>query len=180
MARRRRLSAPLFEPGPRISRTATSVPTLLVRGRPIRRSSTGNRRTPSHESFPPSRWGAWENPTKLQKWRCFWRRMTPVLPQVSNCSLMVAEGKSDRIGEPTTLERASSERGIHDNNKGDAAGFGGHGNRCPGHEWLFPALAINVRDDVDICVAHVVLDDLRPRILSQHHGGEHSTGAPKT
>ena len=35
------------------------------------------------------------------------------------------------------LERAYSERGINDNNKGDSAGFGGHGNQCPVRERLF-------------------------------------------
>ena len=50
---------------------------------------------------------------------------------------MVAEGKSDRLGAPTTLGRAYSERGINDNNKSISAGFGGHGNRCPGREQLF-------------------------------------------
>ena len=36
------------------------------------------------------------NPMKLPGWLCFWHRMTPVSSQVSNCSLMAAEGKSDR------------------------------------------------------------------------------------
>jgi len=40
-------------------------------------------------------WGAWGSPTKLPKPRCFWRPMIPVLLQVSNCSWMAAEGKSD-------------------------------------------------------------------------------------
>src|ERR1700750_2434834 len=30
-----------------------------------------------------------------------------------------------------------TQRGINDNNKGDSAGFGGHGNQCPGCERLF-------------------------------------------
>src|SRR4030081_1146740 len=30
-----------------------------------------------------------------------------------------------------------SERGINDNNKGDAAGVAGHDNQCPGRERLF-------------------------------------------
>src|SRR4029077_790996 len=38
---------------------------------------------------------------------------------------------------PTTLGRAYSERGINDNNKGDSAGFAGHGNQCIGRERLF-------------------------------------------
>jgi hypothetical protein len=31
----------------------------------------------------------------------------------------------------------NTERGINDNNKGNAAGFAGHGNQCPGRERLF-------------------------------------------
>src|SRR6266478_1513682 len=30
-----------------------------------------------------------------------------------------------------------SERGINDNNKGDAAGFGSHGNQCPSRDRLY-------------------------------------------
>src|SRR5260370_5684996 len=30
-----------------------------------------------------------------------------------------------------------SERGINDNSKGDAAGFGSHGNQCPGRDRLY-------------------------------------------
>ena len=30
-----------------------------------------------------------------------------------------------------------TQRGINDNNKGDSAGFAGHGNQCPGRERLF-------------------------------------------
>ena len=45
---------------------------------------------------PPSRWDAWGNQMKLPRRRCFWPLMTPVLSPVSNCSLMAAEGKSDR------------------------------------------------------------------------------------
>jgi len=41
-------------------------------------------------------WDEWEILTKLLRWRCFWRRMTPVSSQVSSCSLMVAEDRSDR------------------------------------------------------------------------------------
>src|SRR6267142_2399759 len=137
MARRRPLSVLLSEPGPWISRIVTFVPTLLVRGRPIPRLSMGNRQTPLHGSCPPSRWDAWENPMKLLEPHFFWHRTIPVLSQVSNCSLMVAEDKSDRLGAPTTLGRAYSERGINDNNKSISAGFGGHGNRCPGREQLF-------------------------------------------
>ena len=43
---------------------------------------------------------------------------------------------------PTTLGRAYSERGINDNNKGDSAGFAGHGNQCPGRERFFIAAII--------------------------------------
>ena len=45
---------------------------------------------------PPSRWGAWGNPRKLRRWRCFSRRMTPVSSRVSNCSLTAGEPRSDQ------------------------------------------------------------------------------------
>src|ERR1700733_3709497 len=96
MARQRQLSAPSSEPGPRISRTAIFVPTLLAQVRPIRRLSMDNLPTPLHESCPPSRWDEWGIPTKLLRRHCFWRRMTLASLQVSNCSLMAAEDKSDR------------------------------------------------------------------------------------
>jgi NAD(P)-dependent dehydrogenase (short-subunit alcohol dehydrogenase family) len=46
--------------------------------------------------WPQSRWDAWENPMKLLRPHFFWRPMIPVLSRVSSCSLMAAEGKSDR------------------------------------------------------------------------------------
>ena len=49
-------------------------------------------------------WDVWEKPMKLQRLRCFWLRMIPVLSPVSNCSLMAAERKSDR--KPTAQDRA--------------------------------------------------------------------------
>src|SRR6202049_1612998 len=45
---------------------------------------------------PPSRWDAWGNPRKLQRSRCFWRRMTPVSSRASSCSLTAAEPRSNR------------------------------------------------------------------------------------
>ena len=72
---------------------------VISPGRPIRRSSMRSLQTPLHESCPPSRWDGWGTPTKLPKRRCFWHRMTPASSRVSNCSLMVVEGKSDR-GSP--------------------------------------------------------------------------------
>ena len=95
MARRRPLFAPSSEPGPRISKTVTSVPTLLVRGRPTPRLSMDNQRRLLRGLCPPSRWVVWGNPMKSPRLRFFWRRMTPVLSRVSNCSLMAAEDKSD-------------------------------------------------------------------------------------
>src|ERR1700723_777124 len=71
------------------------------------RLSTDNPQTPLHESCPPSRWDAWENPMKLLKPRCFWRRMIPVLLQVSNCSLTAAEAKSDRLARPELKARTN-------------------------------------------------------------------------
>jgi NAD(P)-dependent dehydrogenase (short-subunit alcohol dehydrogenase family) len=65
-------------------------------GRPIRQLSRDSLQTPLHESCPRSQWDGWGIPTKLPKRRCFWRRTTPVSSQVSNCSLMAAEGSSDR------------------------------------------------------------------------------------
>jgi NAD(P)-dependent dehydrogenase (short-subunit alcohol dehydrogenase family) len=56
----------------------------------------GNLQTPLQESCPQSRWDAWENPMKLIRPHFFWRPMIPVLSRVSSCSLMAAEGKSDR------------------------------------------------------------------------------------
>jgi hypothetical protein len=44
-------------------------------------------------TIPMGRMGT---PMKLPKQHCFWRRMTPVSSQVLSCSLMAAEGKSDR------------------------------------------------------------------------------------
>src|SRR5260370_35586462 len=96
MHQRRPPSVPSSEPGPRISKTVIFVPTSLAQGRPILRLSMGNLRTPLHESCPPFQWGGWEILTKLLKLRFFWRRMIPVLLQVSNSSLMAVEGKSDR------------------------------------------------------------------------------------
>src|SRR5277367_4958924 len=103
MAQRRPPSAPSSEPGPRISRNVIFVATSLAQGRPILRLSMDNLQTPLHESCPPSRWDAWENPMKLLKPRFFWRPMTLVSSRVSNCSWLAAEGKSDR----ETLHRRS-------------------------------------------------------------------------
>ena len=36
-----------------------------------------------------------------------------------------------------TALRLNPQRGINGNNKGVSAGFGGHGNQCPGRKWLF-------------------------------------------
>src|SRR5882757_9134449 len=96
MAQRRPPSVPSSEPGPQISKTVIFVPTSLAQGRPILRLSMGNLRTPLHESCPPFQWDAWENPMRLPRQHCFWRRMIPVSLRVSSCSLMGAEGKSDR------------------------------------------------------------------------------------
>src|SRR6266404_9679255 len=86
------------EPGLQISRTVVSAQTLLVRVRSIHRWRVGNLQTSLRGLCPPSRWHAWGNPRKLRRWRCFWRRMTPVLSQVSNCSLTAAEPRSNRKG----------------------------------------------------------------------------------
>ena len=45
--------------------------------------------------------------------------------------------RTEVVKSTNLLGRAYSERGINDNNKGDAAGFAGHGNQCPGRERLF-------------------------------------------
>ena len=102
-ARRRLLSVPLSEPGPRNSKTVVFVPTLLARGPPTRLLLADNQQMRLPESCPPSRWDAWGIQTKLPKLCFFWRRMTPVSPRVSNCSLTAAEGKSD--GEPLPRSR---------------------------------------------------------------------------
>jgi len=47
------------------------------------------------------------------------------------------------------------------------------------HSLFPPALAVNVLGHVDICVAHVVPDDLRPCTLVQHEPGVHRAEAPK-
>jgi NAD(P)-dependent dehydrogenase (short-subunit alcohol dehydrogenase family) len=39
---------------------------------------------------------AWGSPMKLQRWRCFWLRMTPVSSPVSNFSLTAAKRRSNR------------------------------------------------------------------------------------
>ena len=96
MAQQRPLSAPSSGPGLRISRIVIFAPTLLAQGRRIRRLSMGNLQMPLRGLYPPSPWGAWENPMKSLKPRFFWRLMIPVLSRVSSCSLMAAEGKSNR------------------------------------------------------------------------------------
>src|SRR5579863_2041599 len=95
-ARRRPPSAHSSEPGPRISRTAIFVQTLSAQAQPIRQLWMGNLKTLLRGLCPPFRWGVWANQMKLPRRRCFWRRMIPVLLQVSNSSLTVVEGKSDR------------------------------------------------------------------------------------
>src|SRR5260370_31442456 len=57
-----------------------------------------NQRTLLQGLCRQSRWDAWGNPRKLLRWRCFWRRMTPVSSPVSNCSLTAAERRSNRKG----------------------------------------------------------------------------------
>src|SRR6202051_2059565 len=42
---------------------------------------------------------------KLLRWRCFWRRMTPVSSRVSNCSLTAAEPRSNRKEDIMTSRR---------------------------------------------------------------------------
>jgi NAD(P)-dependent dehydrogenase (short-subunit alcohol dehydrogenase family) len=74
----------------------TSAQTLLAQVQPIRQRQMGNLKTPSRGSCPPFQWDAWGNPMKLPGQRCILLRMTPVSSQVLNCSLTVAEGKSDR------------------------------------------------------------------------------------
>src|ERR1700687_4473874 len=54
---------------------------------------------------PPSRWDAWGNPRKLQRWRCFWRRMTPVSSRASSCSLTAAEPRTNRKEDIMTSRR---------------------------------------------------------------------------
>ena len=52
----------------------------------------------------------------------------------------VSQEGSQRLGpgwHRLRLFAGESSGGINDNNKGDAAGFGGHGNQCPGRERLF-------------------------------------------
>ena len=44
-------------------------------------------------TIPMGRMGS---PMKLQRWRCFWLRMTPVSSRVLNCSLTAAERRSNR------------------------------------------------------------------------------------
>jgi hypothetical protein len=50
--------------------------------------------------------------------------------------------RTEVVKSTNSLGRAYSERGINDNNKGDAAGFAGHGNQCPGRERLSIAAII--------------------------------------
>ena len=64
----------------------------------IRRWLVGNLQTRLRGLCPPFPWDAWGNPRKLQRWRCFWRRMTPVSSPESNWSLTAAESKSNQKG----------------------------------------------------------------------------------
>jgi len=88
----RLLSVLSSEPGPWISRTVIFVPTSLVQGRPIRRSSDGQPADAIARIVSTIPDGTDGDADEIgQKQRCFWHRMTPASSRVSNCSLMGAE-----------------------------------------------------------------------------------------
>src|SRR6266481_148002 len=99
----RRQSALSCEPGLQIRRTVVFAQTLSVRVRSIRRWRVGNLQTLLRGLCPPSPWDAWGNQRKLLRWRCFWRRMTPVLSRVSN-------DLYDKIKEDVAFRRKWAER----------------------------------------------------------------------
>ena len=60
-------------------------------------------------TIPMGRMG---DPDEIAKACFFWRRMTPVSPRVSNCSLMAAEGKSDGEPLPRSRRQGRSQAGF--------------------------------------------------------------------
>src|SRR5258708_3065839 len=95
---------------------------LLVRVRSIRRWRVGNLQTGLRGLCPPSQWDAWGNPRKLLRLRCFWRRMTPVSSRVSNCSLMAAERRSNRVARPCAEEHRYGPSNHSDDGFAQSAG----------------------------------------------------------